>query len=106
MMKKQLLQFIWGVWGFSVLMLLSACSSNTVVDTEPPARVKTQTIESTDKYGSIKEERVTAVGSELHYVPNGQTGYRLVDPALEDAKENAHRNPSDLAIPSWTLGTW
>lgn len=106
MKKQQLKQSIWGVWALSILVLLSACSSNNAVEGKQSKRVKAENIESVGKHGSVKEERVKAVGSDLRYVPNGQEGYRLVDPALEDAKENAHRNPENLIIPSWTLGTW
>jgi hypothetical protein len=89
------------------LLTLSACSSTPPAEqAEPSPRVKAETIEAKGKYGTIKEERVKAMNSEVRFVPNGQKGYRMVDPSLEDAKESAHRDSDKLVIPSWTLGSW
>jgi hypothetical protein len=89
------------------LLTLTACSSTPAPEqAKVSPRVKVENIESKGKYGTIKEERVKAMNSEVRYVPNGQRGYRIVDPTLEDAKESAHRDPDKPVIPSWTLGSW
>lgn len=89
------------------LLMLTACSSTPAPEqAEISPRVKVENIQSKGKYGTIKEERVKAMNSEVRYVPNGQEGYRMVDPTLEDAKESAHRDPGKLVIPSWTVGSW
>lgn len=85
---------------------LTACMQNPSTDRPVPAKKKPETIEQQGKYGSIKEERIKAVNSEVRYVPHGQSGYRLVDPALADAKESAYRDPAKPVIPSWTVGSW
>lgn len=85
---------------------LTACMQNPTTDGAVPAKNKPETIEQQGKYGSIKEERVKAVNSEVRYVPHGQQGYRLVDPSLADAKESAYRDPAKPVIPSWTVGSW
>lgn len=85
---------------------LAACVQNPTTDQTPPTKIKAETIEQQGKYGSIKEERIKAVNSDVRFVPHGQQGYRLVDPSLADAKESAYRDPAKPVIPSWTVGSW
>jgi hypothetical protein len=78
------------------------------VDTEQVGRVKVQTITNRDRYGTIQEERVNAMRSELHYIPEGSSeGYALVNAQNSQGKtRNAHDRNSDSVIPSWKLFSW
>ena len=78
------------------------------VDTEQVGRVKVQTITNRDRYGTIQEERVTAMRSELNYIPDGSSdGYALVNSQNSQGKtRNAHDRNSDSVIPSWKLFSW
>ena len=92
------------------VVMFAGCSSNTVADGEQGktnARLKAEVIKSEGKHGTIEEERVKAMSSETRYVPAGsKNGYNLIDPSLADPKENAHRDPEQLVIPSITIGRW
>ena len=87
---------------------LSGCSSNGQPKVEgAKTALKTETIRTKGKYGTLKEERVKAMHSETQYIPTGsQQGYHIIDSSLADPKENAHRNPEKLLIPSFTVKTW
>ena len=78
------------------------------VDTEQVGRVKVQTITNRDRYGTIQEERVTAMRSELNYIPDGSSeGYALINSQNSQGKtRNAHDRNSDSVIPSWKLFSW
>ncbi|MGV6808580.1 MAG: hypothetical protein ACWA5U_01775 [bacterium] len=91
---------------FLSLISLAACVQTPANDPAVPNKIKAETIEQQGKYGSIKEERIKAVNSDVRFVPHGQQGYRLVDPSLADAKESAYRDPAKPVIPSWTVGSW
>ena len=92
------------------IVTFTACSGNTAKDGEKNARsgrLKAEMIKDEDKHGSIEEERVKAMSSEARYVPAGRkNGYKLIDPSLADPKENAHRDPEQMVIPSITIGRW
>ncbi len=77
-------------------------------DTEQVGRVKVQTITNKDRYGTIQEERVNAMRSELHYIPDGSSeGYALVNSQNSQGKtRNAHDRNGDSVIPSWKLFAW
>lgn len=69
--------------------------------------LKTETIRTQGKYGTLQEKRVKAMHSETQYIPTGsKQGYKIIDSSLADPKENAHRNPEKLLIPSFTVKTW
>lgn len=89
--------------------LLSGCSSNTATEqaAQQKSRLAVETITQKGKYGTIQEERVRALNSETRFIPNGsKEGYALIDPSLPDPKENAHRDPEEMMIPSVTIGRW
>lgn len=92
------------------VVMFTACSSNTATDGEKNARknrLKAELIKDEGKHGTIEEERVKAMSSEARYVPAGRkNGYKLIDPSLADPKENAHRDPEKMVIPSITIGRW
>jgi len=88
--------------------LIAGCSSNTATDSpQKNTRMKAETIKQEGKFGTIQEERVKAMSSETRYIPSGsKNGYALIDPSLADAKENAHRDPEQPMIGSFTIGRW
>lgn len=70
---------------------------------------KTETITVDDKLGTIKEERVQGIQSDLSYVPNGTTGvaYSIIDITDSgDDQISEHAEADTLSIPSWTLFSW
>lgn len=70
---------------------------------------KTETIIVDDELGTIKEERVQGIQSDLSYVPNGGTGvaYSIIDVTESgDDQHSEHSESDNLLIPSWTLFSW
>ncbi|WMP16342.1 hypothetical protein [Thiothrix lacustris] len=76
-------------------------------DTDAASKLKVETIRIEDSFGTIEEERVQAMRSEIRYVPTGSTdGYNLVDSVASQGKsQNAHQN-QNMMIPSWKLFSW
>ena len=70
--------------------------------------MKVQTIRVEDRYGTIEEERVPAMRSEVRYVPAGsEEGYNLVSSTNSQGKsQNAHTKQESLMIPSWKMFAW
>lgn len=81
--------------------------NNAVVDSETVGKLKIQNIRVPDRFGTIEEDRVQAMRSEIRYVPSGSTeGYNLVSSSGSQGKsQNAHEN-NDMKIPSWKLFSW
>ena len=92
----------------AVVVSAPAAPAGDNVDTEQVGRVKVQTITNRDRYGTIQEERVTAMRSELNYIPDGSSeGYALINSQNSQGKtRNAHDRNSDSVIPSWKLFSW
>lgn len=69
---------------------------------------KTETITLDDKLGTIKEERVQSIQSDLSYVPNGNgIAYNIIDVTESgDNQHSEHAETDNLSIPSWTLFSW
>lgn len=69
---------------------------------------KTETITVDDKLGTIKEERVQSIQSDLSYLPNGSgVGYQIIDVTDSgDDQHSEHDQADNLSIPSWTLFSW
>ena len=71
-------------------------------------KVKSEIITIEGKLGTIKEERVKGVQSEITYTSNG-TGisYSIINPTENGGSQlNEHGTSGDLSIPSWTLFNW
>ncbi|MGB3916295.1 hypothetical protein J9253_00870 [Thiothrix litoralis] len=106
-MTKQLLLAL----GLITLFALPAHAEDTTTDAaaeaDTPVKVKVETIRTEDSFGTIEEERVQAMRSEIRYVPTGSTdGYNLVDSVTSQGKsQNAHQN-QNMMIPSWKLFSW
>ncbi len=86
---------------------IHAEEASTEADAGVPSKVKVETIRMEDSFGTIEEERVQAMRSEIRYVPTGSTdGYNLVDSVTSQGKsQNAHQN-QNMMIPSWKLFSW
>ena len=86
---------------------IHAVEASTESDAGVPSKVKVETIRMEDSFGTIEEERVQAMRSEIRYVPTGSTdGYNLVDSVTSQGKsQNAHQN-QNMMIPSWKLFSW
>lgn len=69
--------------------------------------VKVENIKVQDNYGTLEEERVPAMRSEIRYVPNGSdNGYSLIgSDESQSTTQNAHQD-DDMLIPSWNLFSW
>lgn len=82
-------------------------STDTTETTDTAGKLKTQAIRVPDRYGTIEEDRVQAMRSELRYVPTGSNdGYNLVTSEGSQGKsQNAHKD-GDLKIPSWNVLSW
>ena len=82
-------------------------STSTTNTTESSSKLKVQEIREQDRFGSIEEDRVQAMRSELRYVPTGSaTGYNLITSENSQGKsQNAHQQ-GGLNIPSWKLFSW
>lgn len=93
------------------LALMSAslhAEEGITVTEEMNGQVKTQTIQTQDRYGKIEEQRVQAMYSEIHYTPsNGGEGYDLIGADVtEGSVKSAHSDSDELMIPSWKLFSW
>ena len=88
----------------------SVTTADSTVTTEQVGRIQVQTIRVADRYGTIEEERVPAMRSEVRYVPAGSEdgGYNLVASENSAGKtQNAHSSGDDaLKIPSWKMFSW
>ena len=88
----------------------SVTTADSTVTTEQVGRIQVQTIRVADRYGTIEEERVPAMRSEVRYVPadNENGGYNLVASENSAGKtQNAHSSGDDaLKIPSWKMFSW
>lgn len=73
-----------------------------------PGVDKTETITVDDKLGTIKEERIQSIQSDLRYVPNGNgVAYQIIDITESgDNQHSEHAETDNLSIPSWTLFSW
>ena len=93
--------------GLIACLSSSVHADETISDTPVASKVKVESIRVEDSYGVIEEERVTAMRSEIRYVPAGSTeGYNLVDSATSQGKsQNAHQN-QNMMIPSWNVFSW
>lgn len=80
----------------------------TTVTEETSGRVKTQTIATQDRYGTIEEQRVQAMYSEIHYRPaSGSDGYSLIGAGSDSSSvKSAHSDSDELMIPSWKVLSW
>ena len=85
----------------------TAPMANAEVDSETVGKLKIQNIRVADRFGSIEEDRVQAMRSEIRYVPSGSAeGYNLVAASGSQGKsQNAHQD-GDMKISSWKLFSW
>jgi len=85
----------------------AAVPGETVTE-ETTGKIKVQSIRVADRFGTIEEERVPSMRSEVRYVPTGSTeGYNLVGSQSAQGKtQNVHRNTNELMIPSWKIFNW
>ncbi len=76
-------------------------------DSETVGKLKIQNIRVPDRFGTIEEDRVQAMRSEIRYVPTGSAeGYNLVAASGSQGKsQNAHQD-GDMKISSWKLFSW
>jgi hypothetical protein len=97
----------WLTLAFITLLTATAHADETITDADIVSKVKMETIRVTDNFGTIEEERVAAMRSEIRYVPtDGGSGYNLVDSVSSQGKsQNAHQN-RDMMIPSWNVFSW
>lgn len=81
--------------------------STPATNTEAVGKLKIQEIREQDRFGTIEEDRVQAMRTELRYVPKGSSaGYTLITSENSQGKtQNAHQT-SDLNIPSWKVFAW
>ena len=102
-MTKQLLLAL----GLITLFAPPIHAEEASTEADVPSKVKVETIRMEDSFGTIEEERVQAMRSEIRYVPTGSTdGYNLVDSVTSQGKsQNAHQN-QNMMIPSWKLFSW
>ncbi|HRJ51248.1 MAG TPA: hypothetical protein PLE99_00670 [Candidatus Thiothrix moscowensis] len=85
----------------------AAAPEEVAVEADTAGKLKVESIRVEDNYGTVEEERVQAMRSEIRYVPAGSTdGYHLISSEGSEGKiRNAHRE-DDMLIPSWKLFTW
>lgn len=97
----------WLTLAFITLFTAATHADETTTDADIASKLKVETIRVTDNFGTIEEERVPAMRSEIRYVPtDGEGGYNLVDSVSSQGKsQNAHQN-RDMMIPSWNLFSW
>lgn len=91
-----------------VATLLGINAQAEETDAAPAAnKVKVETIRVQDNFGTLEEERVAAMRSEIRYVPQGSDdGYNLIgSEESQSTTQNAHQN-DDMLIPSWNLFSW
>lgn len=83
--------------------------SDATVSEDTQGKIKTQTITVKDRFGTIEEQRVQSMYSEIRYVPNGSdNGYNLIEATGSNGTVNSEHstNDDDLKIPSWNLFSW
>lgn len=97
----------WLTLAFIALFSTTIHAEETTTDADVASKMKVETIRVTDDFGTIEEERVAAMRSEIRYVPaDGEGGYNLVDSVSSQGKsQNAHQN-RDMMIPSWNVFSW
>lgn len=82
-------------------------ASSDSVDSETVGKLKMQNIRVEDRFGTIEEDRVQAMRSELRYVPTGSAeGYNLIESNGSQGKSQSAHQGSDMKISSWKLFTW
>lgn len=73
-------------------------------EASPEGRLKVETIRIVGSGGTIEEERVQAMRSEIRYIPTGSIdGYNLT--GSTGTILNAHSD-DDMLIPSWNMFSW
>ncbi len=87
---------------------LAQAEEGVTVTEEVNGKVKIQTISTQDRYGTIEEQRVQAMHSEIHFAPSsGGAGYDLVGAGESSGvSKSAHSDSDELMIPSWKLFSW
>ncbi|OQX15865.1 MAG: hypothetical protein BWK73_05645 [Thiothrix lacustris] len=97
----------WLTLALLALLTTATHADETTTDADIPSKMKVETIRVTDDFGTIEEERVAAMRSEIRYVPSsGAGGYNLVDSVSSQGKsQNAHQS-RDMLIPSWDVFSW
>lgn len=83
--------------------------TDVAVSEDTQGKIKTQTITVKDRFGTIEEQRVQSMYSEIRYVPNGsENGYNLIEATGSNGTVNSEHstNDNDLKIPSWNLFSW
>jgi hypothetical protein len=95
-------------WAEEPVAAADATATEQAADTETTGKLKVQNIRVEDRFGSIEEDRVQAMRSEVRYVPTGSAeGYNLVGSENSQGKaRNAHSEGDNLMIPSWKLFAW
>ncbi|HPE59079.1 MAG TPA: hypothetical protein PLB10_01975 [Thiolinea sp.] len=94
-----------------VLMLLPLQGMAEETDTtaeDVTSKLVIQTITTEDNFGTLEEQRVQAMRTEIRYTPSGPwSAYNLVG-AEESAGsvKAAHSDADELMIPSWNLMSW
>jgi hypothetical protein len=85
-----------------------ATTTEQATNTETTGKLKVQNIRVEDRFGSIEEDRIQAMRSEVRYVPTGSAdGYNLIGSENSQGKaRNAHSEGDNLMIPSWKLFAW
>lgn len=77
------------------------------VDSEIVGKLKIQNIRMQDRFGTIEEDRVQAMRSELRYIPTGSTeGYNLIDSNGSQGKSQSAHQGGTMKISSWKLFSW
>jgi len=92
-----------------MLLSLPGMAEGTATETEDEtSKLVIQTITTEDSFGTLEEQRVQAMRSEIRYTPSGPwSAYNLVG-AEESAGsvKAAHSDADELMIPSWNLISW
>lgn len=89
-----------------VLFVTFIALSSQAVSAAP--KVKKEIIVVEGKLGTIKEERVKSVQSNISYQPaNGAASYDLIDLTNSGTEGHSeHIESEQITIPSWTLFSW
>lgn len=104
MMKNTLLASMLALMTLGSANAFAEDAANAAPEDGQKGKVKVETIRVEGSQGTIEEERVKAMRSEIRYVPNGSTdGYLLT--GSEGTTLNAHKD-DDVLIPSWNLFSW
>ena len=97
----------WLTLAFIALFSTTIHADETTTDTDIASKMKVETIRVTDDFGTIEEDRVQAMRSELRYVPTGSAdGYNLIESNGSQGKSQSAHQGSDMKISSWKLFTW